>query len=326
MKKILFTIIPLLLLSVSCKNKELSAEDPCRTTGFDVLVRMNWDDHQRDSRTMRMSLFSRNDNPHYDRESVDKSGRKTMKLPLGCCYAPICYDYYARNVYFRNETTCEQVEAYSAASTRTTYVSRAEPVDDETTVSEPGNFYMDAWDGTFDIVDIPGEGEQLVIDFYPQDVMREFTFRINNVMGAKNIADARGAVSGMSASILVLTRQLSDKRSTVLFENAKASNEEVGYIEGKFYTFGPLEPYSNRFTIEVMSRKNQYFTSYWDVSGQIAESMADRAAKLARDKYDILIDNDPNKELPPIPGDGDPDPGSGFDINVDEWDDVTIYL
>ena len=205
MNKQYILILPLLMVVVSCENKELVMEDPCLETGWSVMVRMNWEDHERDSRQMRMSLFSQNQHPTLDRETVDKTGRLKIDLPVGCCYQPVTYDYYAKNIYFRNETECEKVEAYSVPSTRATYESRATPVDGETTVSEPGSFYMHAWDGTFDIEETPEDGEQLYIDFYPKNVMREFTFCIRNVVGAKNIAQARGASSGMAASLFLST-------------------------------------------------------------------------------------------------------------------------
>jgi hypothetical protein len=324
----IFDLIVLLALASSCQNKELSMEDLCAPESghWTVLVRVNWDDHERDSRHMRMSLFSQNEHPHVDRESIDKVGHKRVTLPVGCCYRPLCYDYYANNVYFRNETDHEAVEAYTLTATRATYSSRATPVEGETTVSEAHSFHMDVWDGTFDIVETPDDGEELVMDFYPVDVMREFTFCIRGVIGAKNISDARGAISGMAASMYLVSGELNPQRSTVLFEDAAASGGDVGTITGRFYTFGPIEPYLNRFTIEVMSKSSQYFTAYWDVSGQIGESMDDRDAKLARDGYDILIDNDPNGDLPPIPDPQSPNYDSGFDIDVGEWDNVVIHL
>ena len=100
------------------------------------------------------------------------------------------------------------------------------------------------------------------------------------------------------------------------------TNEPIGRITGRFYTFGPIEPYSNRFTIEVIPHKNVYFTAYWNVSDQITESMANREAKLARDGYDILLDS----KLPPIPETEDPGEDSGFEIEIGEWNDVVIYL
>jgi hypothetical protein len=332
MKQSRFILFMLAFALCSCQNKELAMEDPCdpMVAGWRVLARVNWEDHERDSRQMRMSLFSQNHHPHLDRETIDGTGLKYVTIPIGSHYMPICYDYYARNIYFRNETDYENVEAYSISSSRATYRSRATPVEGEETVSEPGTFHVHAWDGAFKLEEIPNEGEEVVIDFYPVDVLREFTFCIRNVVGAENISQSRGAISGLAASMFLATGALNPRRSTVLFENASASNEDVGEITGRFYTFGPIEPYVNRFTIEVMSVGDMYFTHYWDVSQQIGESMADRDAKLARDGYDILIINDVNDGLPPIPGDdttvGDPAYGSGFHIDVGEWDDVVIYL
>lgn len=325
--------LSILLLLVStlcaCRNKELSLEDPCYTTGWDVQVRVNWENPD-DARNMRMSLFSQNDLPHLDRENVDVSGLKTIKLPVGSHYMPVIYDYNAKNIYFRNESDYDLVEAYSNSSSRATYNSRAVPVAGEGTVSEPGNFHYHAHnadvEGAFRITQIPAADQQLTIDFYPMDVMRKFTFCIRNVLGAKNISESRGAVSGMAASIFLATGEMNPVRSTILFENASASDDNIGEITGSFSTFGPLTPYSNRFTIEVMSGSGQYHTAYWDVSDQIEESTNDHDAKIQRDGYDILLVNDPNTDIPPIVTPEDPDYDSGFEIGVGEWDDVIIYL
>ncbi|NDV65609.1 DUF5119 domain-containing protein [Bacteroides sp. 224] len=319
----------LVVATASCRNKELSLEDSCGNPGdWRVKLVVNWE-QPTDARVMRTTLFSKQPGiTHYDREHIDAGGVKYIYLPYGATYLPLVYDYYANNIYFRNETDAENIEAYCVLSRRETYEVRATPVPGEPTVGEPSEFFFDLRKEGFEVVLPPGEDE-VVLNYYPTNIMREFTFRVNNVVGAKNISSVRGAISGMAASFMMAKGVITTTPSTILFEGATASNEQIGYIEGRFFTFGPVEPYSNRFTIEALSKGSLYFTSYWDVSNQIAESMADREAKLARDGYDILIENNPDTHLPEIPEPEGPDPGEGgggFEIGVGEWDNVDIYL
>lgn len=327
MNRVLYIILGWLFL-VSCQNKELLMTDPCDELdgSWRVKIVVNWDDPATQARVMRATLFSAIGGfDDYDREHVDASGIRYISLPYGGEYQPLCYDYYANNIYFRNETDSELIEAYCALTKRETYELRATPVPGESTVGAPGEFYFDLAEEHFK-VNPTSEDEELTLHFYPRNVMRQFTFRVNNVVGAKNISDTKGAVSGMAASFMMARGTISDEPATILFESGEASAEEVGYIEGYFYTFGPVAPYSNRFTIEAISKGSLYYTAYWDVSSQITESMADRPAKLARDGYDILIHNDPDTHLPEIPETEQPDKSDGFEVGVGEWDNVDIYL
>lgn len=323
----------LLLLSVlvaaSCKNKTLCDDGVC-VGDTTIKVVVNWDDSA-DARAMRMNIFSRTpDAADYGRDNIPGGGEKNIMLVEGASYLPYCYDYYASNIYFRNETMLESFQAYCIETSRTTYSTRATPVEGEATVTDPGgDFYVHSWQETFDVIFCGECGDNvLILNFYPKNILRQFTYRINGIKGAQNIKEARGAISGMAAAYFFYTDKLTTERSTVLFENATfgTDTDGNGYIEGSFTTFGPVYPYANRFTIEVLSGTN-YYTYYWDMSGQIGESMADRDAKIARDGYDILIQN--NDEIPEIPdpgGDGGSGGGSGFEIGVGEWSDVEIYL
>lgn len=332
MKHIPYLLI-LIFVIVSCKNKDLCDEGLCVGGNAAIKVVINWE-NQQDARPMRMNIFSQTSGvADYGRDNIPESGEKMIKLINGASYLPFCYDYYA-NIHFRNETELELFQAYCAEVSRETYNLRATPVDGEKTIEDPGgDFFVNSWRETFDVVFCDECGDLLILNFYPKNILREFTYRINNVVGTQYIDNARGAISGMAATYFFYTDKLTTERSTVLFENAISGTDEngKGYIEGVFYTFGPVYPYKNRFTIEILSKSKQYYTAYWDVSGQISESMADREAKLARDGYDILIDNNINTDIPEItdpgsdPG-GDPGSGSGFEIGVGEWDNVDVYL
>lgn len=323
MKHIRFLWLPALFV-LSCENKKLCDDDGCGSGNVSVKVVVNWEEPAKEARAMRINLFSQTDGvTDYGRDAIPASGEKHISLVENASYRPLCYDYNS-NVSFRNETTLGTFQAYVAETYRATYNTLATPVPGEATVIDPGgDFYVHPWLGNFDVVF--GDTPELTINFYPENILRTFTYRINNAKGATFANEARGAISGMAATYQFLTGQLTAVRSTVLFDKARTgtTSSAVDYVEGTLTTFGPVSPYQNRFTIELLAG-NKYYTAYWDVSGQIAESMVDRESKLARDGYDILIDND--GRLPEIPEPEAGGSGSGFEIGVDEWNNVEIYL
>ncbi|MDH8701963.1 hypothetical protein M2138_001315 [Dysgonomonadaceae bacterium PH5-43] len=315
------------IVLISCENKSLCDAGLCDKAAVAIKVVVNWEKTS-DVRAMRMNIFSLTDEvSDYGRDNIPVSGEKMIKLPNYSSHLPFCYDNYA-NIYFKNETILGSFQAYCLETIRQTYNTLATPVEGEKTVEDPrGNFFVHSWQEPFDVMFCNDCEDLLILNFYPKNILREFTYRVNNIEGAKNVGEARGATSGMAATYFFRTDELTTERSTVLFVNSTVGVDDngVGYIEGSFFTFGPVPPYTNRFTIEVLSKAGAYYTAYWDVSGQISESMANREAKLARDGYDILIEN--KSDIPEIPDPGEtPEGGGGFEIGVDEWDNVDVYL
>lgn len=323
----LFLILLAALAAVSCRHKELSDDNPCGTGNTRIRVVVNWDNPAVQSRTMRMNLFSQIPGvADYGRDEIPSSGEKHIYLNDGMSYLPFCYDYNALSIYFRNEHDISCLEAYFSGMSRATYNTYASPVPGEATYAPPaaGEFYIDACAAICNV----DASTQQEIHFYPKNILRQFTFRVNNIVGWNNIADARGAASGMSAAFVFNTNSPSSVRATMLFGDVQTKYDAVngyGYLEGTFYTFCPQPPYQNRFTMELYSNAGKYYGAYWDVSSQVAASIADRDAKLALDGYDILIMNDPATHIPEIdPGNGS---GSGFDIGVGDWgNEVGVYL
>jgi hypothetical protein len=301
-----------------------------------VTVHWGWDETSQDqNRFMRMNLFSYDSEfPHYGIDPIAKDGVKFIYLPEGGSYLCLLYDYYAQDIYFRNENDMNLIEAFCLSTTRSSYSSRANPVQGEETVSEPGVFFIDRLEEPFTVGMAANETDTLYMDFYPKNIIREFTFMVRNVAGAENISKVLGAISGMSSSYFLSTGKMSDKPSTILFENihyVDMGEGPIDYLEGKFYTFGVTEPVNTRFTIELVSNNDTYYYGYWDVTDQIIASITGRATKLEKDGYDILIENQPDDDggLNPIPdGDGSDDGGAsgGFDVGVGNWDNIIVPL
>lgn len=325
MKKIYYLLFILYICMGACKNKDLDYENNCDPNDKVVKVVINWETPDTPKRTMHFKLFSlTNGIAHYGRDEISQKGEKCIKLSEGASYLPFCYDYNASNIHFRNENDGDLFEAYCPNSTRSTYENYANKVEGEQTVASPRDFYVDCPGENFDVVYKPESPDTLLFHFYPRNIVWQFTYCIKNIVGINNTTDTRGAISGMSSSYHFKSGEISATRCTVLFENGirQGTNTE-GDITGSFYTFGPVMPCENRFTIEILTRADEYLTAHWNVSDQIAESMNDREAKLARDGYDILIIN--KGEIPEIPNPEEKD-SPGFNIEVGEWNNVIIYL
>ena len=300
------TVVIAFMLLFSCENKELCYDHP---HGQQILINIHWPEGVvKPQLGMRTNFFTLNAMPSYGIMDFSADGG-SAKMPQGASYKSVCYDYYgSSNVYFRNENNINSSEAYCAPLVWASY-SRAFPT--ENTVTEPGLFYVDR----VERVDIDvTEGEQ-VIDFYPENVLKTYTFRIRTITGAGYITAARGAISGMSASYFLASGELAASSSTILFNAvADAANN---WITGAFRTFGQLED-TNNFTIEILrpSKDGSTISRTWDVTNQMKNLTSGQ-------EYDIeIIDAD----ITITPYDGDDGGGGAFDATVKEWEEEKVKI
>lgn len=305
MKKILLPILPLLALLTSCKNKDLCVVDHDYKTNIKVVI--HWEDEEdKPEKGMMINLFPIGSWPLYGMDQMPADGGDIM-LTLDASYFSLCYDYYAKTVHFRNEFDSQLIEAYTVSQVRSTY-SRAFP--EENTVGEPDfPFFVDRVNNFF-VADQD-------LHFYPENVVEVFTFEIRNITGVEHISATRGGIGGMSASYFLGTGLPSDTPSTVLFDAAK--NVDAKTITGSFRTFGRVASRSNMFTIEILypSANGGIVHGTWDVTDQVV------AALHIPGIPDIIIDN--NNVVPPIIPDDD-ELGSGFDADVQEWENIYVPM
>lgn len=306
MKKIIFIIISALCM-ISCKNKNLYYGDNIPANRQPVKVLIHWNEEDvRPTQGMRVNLFSLNEMTAYGIDDLACEGGM-LNLRHGSCHMTLCYNYHGNNIYFRNEGICDQIEAYCNAMVRATY-SKTFP--DESTVAEPDAlFYV----GKNEVFDAYESDEHLVLDLYPQNVMRIYTFEVRGVTGAKFISATRGAISGMSNSFYLNSGTLSTASSTLLF-NASV-DVSGGRIIGSFRTFGRIDDSANNFTIEVLypSSDGGIMQHTWDVTSQISDGI----------NYHIVIDNSGID----VPDEGEkPGGGGGFEADVEEWENEVIEL
>jgi hypothetical protein len=224
-------------------------------------------------------------------------------------YNAMCLDFNGNvNLAFRSNGTYEDFEVYNIRSTGT-YNSFVPQLPGEVTVAEayPYRLYIDSRKQTIDL-EQPLSEDTVTVNFYPKDILREFSFLIYDVKGAEYITRNSGAISGMSGSYFPASGKLAASPSTILFSRVEAikdgqnsprwtdtekalfaaknpnwnsSDTLTGWtrdwITGKFVTFGPLNAKDHRFrlTVEAINTGNDYYYGAWEntVAGQIDSAM-----------------------------------------------------
>ncbi len=310
-RALIFTVAALAF--TSCRHKDLwrGAEG-----ASPINVAIHWQGPlagMEPEKGMRVHLFSLSDHPHFGKVDHPATGGP-VDLRHGSRHLTVAYHYHASNIYFRNDTDMENFEAYFAPVSRGTY-SRAFP--EQMTVSAtPDDFFV----GVNDDYTVAHEGEDSNgdIDVYPESVLVTYNFIVKGVKNAKDITEARGAITGMSGTYLLTQQKAGTSATTLLFSASKDGVNDC--ITGSFRTFGRLEDQKD-FTVEMIYPSDTgtaYISQTWDVSDQV-----DVPGPVDSDPttYEIVIEN-ADIEIPEAGTGG----GSGFDIDVNDWPDQPIPI
>jgi hypothetical protein len=297
--------LSLLFALFSCENRDLyygGEEDQS------VQIKLHWGEETSIPGSMRIHLFEIKGErtAYYQAVDINSASDNKIKLPVPSTYKVLCYDYFdSENILFRNEEDPELIEASCVPEVR---VGTRVYSSTEATVSNPDRLFVSRID-RFDV--IPSDSD-LVMDFYPKNVLYTYTFRITGVIGVKNIEVSRGGISGMSASYFLATGKLSETPSTILFQVHRDIANNI--LTGSFQTFGRNID-TNYLSIELYNSDGKEFSKQWDVRQKLIDSEIDGT-------YHIEIGN---AGIEVTPGETPvPNPGSGFVVDVDGWKDQTI--
>jgi hypothetical protein len=360
----------LMLLTSGCQHRLLSADDGCEGNVF-VNVTILWDEEEQLTKPtsgMRVHLF-----PAIEPE-LHESSRYAVGVDGGMIrvmndmsYHPICYDFGGPlTVYYRNEQSREQFEAYSQPATGT-YNTYADMQPGEVTVAEPQprTLYMARNEELFDVFVQPGDTLELLYE--PDNVLHEYTFLIHGVEGLENISDIKGAISGMAGSYFPGLGVPATDASTILFAEVNTYvdgqrrkwDDELqalfpagwddpitgwtdDWIIGRFCAFGivSLTDIRNRLTIECLTPASRYYYASWGywlgqweetVSEQMWASMGVNGTPEEQQAWRARNGGFDivlaNDGRLVIPEDEEGgDDDDGFDIGVGEWDNIIIPL
>ena len=283
---------------ISCEHKDLYLCTHERSGNNPVNVIIHWDSVPSNQlklpRSMTVHWYPATGGIMSSDMGVN-GGRETLN---GTTYDVMCMDFYGNaNLAFRSNGTRPDFEVYNVRMNSTYNIHVPQLPGGETTVAEasPPYFYIDSRSQSISADSVP-EGEDFIVHFYPKNVMREFTFMIYDVTGAKNMAANSGAISGMSGSLYPASGDLAATPSTILFQRVEAITNAQNstrwtaaekalfaaknpnwastdtltgwtrdWITGTFATFGPLDLNSYRFrlTVEAFSKGSNAYHGAW---------------------------------------------------------------
>ncbi len=165
-----------------------------------------------------------------------------------------------------------------------------------------------------DLKDIP-MGKERVVRLVPAAMVCRYTFEVNGIRGLERVADLRAALSGMSGALNMAADSLPANLSESLLFGGTISQDR---ITGGFYTFGYSVPDgpANVFRLYLKNRSGSVHVLEQDVTDQV------HGVPVTGHIADVHIVLNFDYEVPsePIGGDG------GFDVDVDDWDDVNIDI
>ncbi|MDR2804701.1 MAG: fimbrillin family protein [Dysgonamonadaceae bacterium] len=283
-----------LLSFIACQHKEITE---CPATNIPVNIVIHWDSVPANTLELpgKMTvhwyptterLIASDMSPYGGREWLNANTFDVM-----------CLDFYGNTTLaFRSNGDRENFEVYNVRSTGL-YNVNVPQLPGEVTVAEayPYQWYIDSRSQTIDIKKQPAK-DTATVHFYPKNVLKEFTFLVYDVIGAKYMIKNGGAISGMSGSYFPASHSLASRPSTILFSRVEAiidgqnsslwtSQDKAlfagkdpnwdspdtlkgwtrDWIVGKFVTFGPLNPDDFRFrlTVEAISKANNHFYGSW---------------------------------------------------------------
>lgn len=230
--------------------------------------------------------------------STDMSASGGKEWLYAGIYDVMCMDFNGNsNLAFRSKGTRETFEVYNIRATGTYNEYVPQLPGGEVTVAEayPYQFYIDSRSQEINLEEVSGT-EGVEVHFYPENVLREFTFMVYDVTGSKNMARNGGAISGMSGSYFPASGRLATEPSTILFTRVEAvPNAQIStrwteaekalfaaknpdwastdtlvgwtrdWVVGKFVTFGPIPTEGNRFrlAIETVSKGSNTYHGSW---------------------------------------------------------------
>ena len=290
-------LLGLVIVLGACENKELFL--PCETENPDwvpVEIVIHWEGKPAANLPEHMRMHWHGEEHATTPISFDLNRYGGMERLPERNYMAFCYDYFANNMEFRGYNKPEQFEIYSRSNTDRLYNRFVPLLPNETTIAEadPPVFYMDSRPQTVNKQHV-APGDTIKLHFYPENLLREFTFMIYGVKGVENTSYISGAISGMSASYFPHEKRLADSASTLLFTRLETFQDGQDYpwtgeqknlfaaknpnwqskaptkgwtddwITGRFSTFGPADSASVyfRLTINAVNKANTFVYGSW---------------------------------------------------------------
>ena len=310
----------IVLMLSACEPREL-CYDHSRCAIASVQVVFDWQKAPTAQPLGMTVLFYNLDKPSDNPIRYDLTGKEggTVQLPFGR-YQAVAYNYDTETILYRNWSLPNELEAYTRHSTlevETQFaptresMPRAQNTENEPVILEPDSL----WCGVSGLMVTSAENVQRVV-LQPVSRYREITVTIHNVPNLKYSGQFGGALSGLAASVLMVSGQLSEECATEAFP---VYIVDASTLQMQLRIFGHCPHAENGvinkhlLTIYAILADG----SKWYYSQDITEQLHDA---LSSDDTHVYIELDDLPLPKPIVN------GSGFQPTIDGWRGAEIYV
>ena len=348
----------LALLGVSsCANKELYR---CDDTAGLVKVRVvfHWPgDGAAVPSTMRLYLYGPDGGFAYGRDLPSAGG--VIDAVPGAVWQPVCFDYRGpQALEFRGDGFVDTFEAYCDPSTATLAGVPAPVVAEPV----PGSFYAGHNAELFTVPLSALPGDTVILDMYPLETLRAFTFLLVGVDDVSGIADIRGFFSGVPGGYFPGTGRAGASPSSLVFTGLSPLKDGMrqpwtqaqkdlfsalnpdwdkpgaadawtgGWITGRVTAFTPASPSAQAFrlALEVLTMGNRDISAFWDdeVTRQVRGALGTGGTTAEQELWRLgnggydIVLYNGGRLVIPGGGGG----GAAFETDLDDWDNTDVPL
>lgn len=295
-------VIAWVLLS-ACEHKELCYDHPHFTT---VRVDFDWSqiDKEEMPEGMRVVFYPTDGGDSWIFDFPEGKGQ-TIELPQKE-YQAICYNYDTRGIDWTGQ------DSYRELTAETRKVASPDSI----AMRAVSGFLCSSALNSVVLKEQPN-GSETVVLFQPRRNVCRYTYEIRGLKELSRVAALRAGLSDMGGSLNLAADSIPEELSDMILFGGEVKDS---LIVGKFYTFGRSlkgKMSQNQFRLYVRSTAGKIYILNADVTEQIRkvplEEHIGDVHLIIRFEYDIP-NNKPN------------DTSGGFDVDVDEWEDIYIDI
>ena len=340
MRKFYLYIISVLLLLTSCEQKDLCFDHPSHTPRVELKVNLSFDraweyntadymdwlhgwDVEKyiwpyetlrpaEPEGVRLHAY------YYDEMAVERNMTKdksSVTLKEEGYYDLLLYNNDTEYIVFKDLHSFATANATTRAKTRPTY--RGNPLikraPKEVTVGQPDMLYGAYIDSVYMERSLVTD----TIDVQMKPLVFTYVIRFNVVKGAEHLAQAKGALVGMSEGVNLGSGRTSAGEVTILFDCEVV--DKFG-VQGKVKSFG-IPDYPNvhytratpqfGLSVELLLKNGNFQQHDFDVTDQVMMQPHGGVIVIDGIEIDETIDES----------------GGGFQVDVDDWgNDVDVPL
>lgn len=311
----------IVLALMACEPREL-CYDHIRCAQASVQVVFDWQKAPAAQPSAMTVLFYDLDNPSNEPIRYDLPGMEggTVQIAFGR-YQVVAYNYDTETILYNGLASSETLEAYTRhssleeetrlAPTRNA-MPRAPQTEHEPVILEPDPL----WCGVSGLTVTSAENVQRVV-LQPVSRYHEVTLTIRNVPNLQYTSQFGGALSGLAASVLMVSGQVNDECVTEAFP---VTDVDASTLQMQIRIFGHcpriMEGIVNKHLLTIYAiladGSKWYYTQ--DITQQLHDALD------SSDDVHAFIELDGLPLPKPIVN------GSGFQPIIDGWQSIEIYL